>query len=286
MGLGLVGHELAQRARQADGLGGEIPAHELGAAARGVPLVEQQVQHGQDRGGAFRQQVRGWHAVRDAGIVDLALRPHESLRHRRLGHEERSRDLGGGQAGERAQGERDLRLDRECRVAAGEDQPEPVVGHAAGVVHRWWLVGHEDSGLPHLLRTALRASQPIERAVARGRGQPGAGIRGHAVTRPPFERPRERVLRALLGEVPVARGPDEGGDDAPPLVPEHTGDCILYRAAGHGSTTSPRWDAPRWTRAWHQGSSTPPRWLRRGPCSRPGRSRPAAPWSPRTARRR
>ena len=71
------------------------------------------------------------------------------------------------------------------------------------------------------------APEPVHGAVAGRRGEPGAGVAGHAVDGPPLEGPGEGVLRALLGEVPVARGPDERGDDAAPLGPERTGDGLL-----------------------------------------------------------
>ena len=45
--------------------------------------------------------------------------------------------------------------------------------------------------------------------------------------RPPLERPREGVLRALLGEIPVAGEPDQRRDDASPLVAERIGDGRL-----------------------------------------------------------
>ncbi|HEY3149298.1 MAG TPA: hypothetical protein VGJ75_23245, partial [Dongiaceae bacterium] len=53
------------------------------------------------------------HAVRDVGGHDLALRPDDALRHRRLGDQERGGDLLGRETGDRAQGERDLRLLRQ-----------------------------------------------------------------------------------------------------------------------------------------------------------------------------
>ena len=62
------------------------------------------------------------------GVGDLSLRPHEPLRHRRRRDEERARDLLGLEADERAKRERDLRLERERRVAAGEDEAKAVVG--------------------------------------------------------------------------------------------------------------------------------------------------------------
>jgi len=61
-----------------------------------VPPVEEQVEHGEHPAQPPRQQVRRRHPVRNVRVIDLAFRPHQSLRHRRLRHEERARDLGGG----------------------------------------------------------------------------------------------------------------------------------------------------------------------------------------------
>src|SRR5881398_3944837 len=62
------------------------------------------------------------HAIRNVCGDDLALGPDDALGHRRLGDEERGRDLLGGEAGDRAQRERDLGLLGKRGVAAGEDQ--------------------------------------------------------------------------------------------------------------------------------------------------------------------
>ena len=45
-----------------------------------------------------------------------------------------------------------------------------------------------------------------------------------------LERQCEGFLRALLGDVPVARHPDQGHDDAAPLLTEGDGDRGLDRA--------------------------------------------------------
>lgn len=68
------------------------------------------------------------------------------------------------------------------------------------------------------------AAQPVEGTVAGRRGEPEAGVARDAVAPPALERQREGVLRALLGDVPVARHPDQGGDDRPPLLAEGPGD--------------------------------------------------------------
>ena len=56
-------------------------------------------------------------------------------------------------------------------------------------------------------------------------------------------------------------------------------------AASTSGVTSPRSASLRYCRRGRRGSSQPPRWPRRGPCSRRGSSRRAAPWSRRRGRR-
>ena len=204
--FGLVGHQLGERARRA----GSLPrtssrrTRSAPAVAR-VALVEEQIEHGEHRVRALGQQVRRRHAIGDAGIADLVLGAHEPLRHRRFGYEEGARDLGRRQTRERAQRERDLRLDRERRVTTREDQPEAIVFDAT-VVARRWIVGAGRTSPPPAVSAAprRRAAQPVDRAVARGRREPGAGVARDAVTGPSFEGLREGVLRAFLGEIPVA----------------------------------------------------------------------------------
>ena len=171
-GLGLVGHELGEGAGEADGVGAQPLAYEVGAARGRVPLVEQQVQHGQHCAGALGQLVRRRHAVRDSRVADLALRPHEPLRHGGLGNQERSRDLGGGEPGQGAQRERDLGLPRQRRVTAGEDQPQPIVDDSAlacssALVTRFWRVGRQHRNLLQLGGARRHAAQTVERTVAR-----------------------------------------------------------------------------------------------------------------------
>ena len=79
---------------EADRLGAEVLAHEALAGARRVALVEDEVDDGQHAGEAIRQLLVARDAVGDAGGGDLALGAHEALGHRRLGDEERARDLG------------------------------------------------------------------------------------------------------------------------------------------------------------------------------------------------
>ena len=259
------------------------PAHQVGARAGRVALVEQQVEHGQDAGRPVRQQVRGRHPVRDRRVADLVLGPDQALGHGLLGDHERPGDLRGGQPGQRAQRQGDPRLQRQRRVAAGEDQPEPVVGDAAVVVVKVGIAGNgQGSRLPQPGRLGGAAAEPVQRAVARHRGQPGAGTARDAVARPGLQCLREGVLRALLGQVPVAGHPDQGGHDPAPLLAERLGD----RRRRRPSLTPPRTASPRASRTARPGAWTRPRWPRPGRRIRGCRTRRSAPWSRRTGRRR
>ena len=64
------------------------------------------------------------------------------------------------------------------------------------------------------------AAQAVDRAVARGRGEPAAGVGREPGLRPAFARDEERLLDHLFGEVDVAEETDQGGDDPTGLLPE------------------------------------------------------------------
>ncbi len=161
--------------------------------------------------------------------------------------EEGPRDLGGRQAAERAQRQRHPGLRRQRRMAAGEDQPQPVVGDRA----------HRRASSPS--SAAPGASAPARQLllVARGRGGCGrspccarvvtihaAGLARHAVARPALERDHERVLHRLLGEVEVAEHADQGGDRPSRLAPEQAVDVPAGRGR-YARGLRPRWCAAR-----------------------------------------
>ena len=102
------------------------------AALGEVALVEDEVEHGEHAASRARQVLGLGDPVGDLRGLDLLLRAGDPLGHRGLRDEERLRDLGHGQAAEQPQGQRHPGLRRERRVAAGEDQPEPVVLDDAG----------------------------------------------------------------------------------------------------------------------------------------------------------
>jgi hypothetical protein len=156
------------------------------------------------------------HAKRDAGVPDLAFRADQALRHRRLGNEEGPRDLLSGQPAERSKRERDLGIESERRMAAGEDELQPLVGN--GRLIHIVLRSFRHLELADLGRQRAIAADAVDRPVACGGHEPGARIRRGAVPRPALGGGGERVLGGLLGELEVAEEADQCREDASPLV--------------------------------------------------------------------
>jgi hypothetical protein len=137
------------------------------------------------------QLLVGRHPIGDARVGDLALGAHDPLAHGGLRDQEGARDLAGRHAAERAQRERHARGHLQRRMAAGEDQPQPVVDDRALVIHRWLLVLGVQA---HQLGQPLGAvghrpvpAQAIDRPPPRGAGDPRARTgrdpsRRHTVT--------------------------------------------------------------------------------------------------------
>ena len=208
--------ERTQEARQANGLGAQLAALQRLALRRRVAFVEHQVDDRHYLGEPLGKLRRRRHAIGDARVLDLVLGAHQPLRHGRGRHQERARDLLGGEAAQRAQGERDLRLGGERRVTAGEDQPQPLVGHRALLAVAHLGLDCRRQG-PVLAGDKTRLpSQSIDRLVPRGAVEPRARVRRRA-RRPLGDGGGERVLQRLLGDVEVTDGADEPREQAPPL---------------------------------------------------------------------
>ena len=209
--LGLVGHQRREREGEPDRLVGEV-------VAAAVALVVDQVEDREHRREPLGQQLGRGHPERDPREPDLALGPHQPLGHRGLLDQEGLRDLGRREPAERPQRERDLRVERERRMAAREDELEALVGKGS-VVHGFVGGGGrvEQAGLR--VEHAL-APDAVERTVAPDRDQPGSGTRRDAVARPPLGGAREGILRCFLGEVEVAEEADQRGEDASPVLAE------------------------------------------------------------------
>ena len=226
--LGVIGHQPAQQLPETDRLVAQLLADESIALGGRVALVEDQVHHLQDAAQAVGQLLVGRHPVGDARVGDLALRAHDPLAHGRLGDQEGAGDLAGRHAPERAQRERHTRGHLQRRVAAGEDQPQPVVDDRALVVHGWLhVLGVQARQLGQALGAIGHrpvAAQAIDRPPPRGGGDPRPGIGRNPVAPPDGDRRLERVLHRVLGQLEVADLPDQGGQHDRPLVAKRARD--------------------------------------------------------------
>src|SRR5207253_11468249 len=139
--------------------------------------------------------------VGNARVADLVLRSHNPLRQCRRRREERARDFFCREAAHLAQREGYLRVLRERRVAASEDQAQAIVLDRLALCR---LLRGERLGMLLLQRIEARApADGIDRLEAAGRDEPGARVRRHAFGGPLLERRAERLVQRLLREVEV-----------------------------------------------------------------------------------
>jgi hypothetical protein len=179
-----------------------------------------------------------WHAKRDPRSFDLSLGPHQPLRHRALRYQEGTGDLVGAEPAESAQGERNLRLDRERRVTAGEDELQALVRKRRGLHRHLSTIARGEQA--KLGREGPVAADAIRRSVPSRPHQPGARVTGHAVAWPSVGGHRERLLRGFLGEVKVTEEADQGGQDPAPFLAEDLLERrYQYTSEGRISTAPP-----------------------------------------------
>ena len=154
------------------------------------------------------------------------------------GTQEGPGDLGGGQPTQRPQRERHLGIDRQRRMAAGEDQLEPLVGKR-----------HRPPGPPRLrevarsrvLAASVRSRRIGHGAVAPRRHQPGARVGRRPVTRPALRRNRKCLLRGLLGAFEVAEEADPGSEHPTPVLAERMLEGRYHSWVGRISMAPPKW---------------------------------------------
>jgi hypothetical protein len=159
-------HEGTDQASEPDRLGGQVVTYRIGVGAgRQVALVEDEEQDGEYAGDACREILRGRHPKRDASRLDLGLRAGDPLPHGSLLHQEGTGHLGHGQTADHAKRQRHAGLQRERRVTAGEDQPEPLVVDGAGRLERV-VVPH--LSLLLLVIALVLASDPVDRLAVGG----------------------------------------------------------------------------------------------------------------------
>ena len=211
------GQQPAHLAGQPDRLAGQLDLLQVRAGRRRVALVEDQVQHVQHDGEPLGPLRAGGHLERRARLLDLLLRPADPLRHRRLGDQERARDLLGREAADRAQRQRHLRRRRQRRVAAQEQQRQRVVDvllQFVGGRRGDQLVVGPAQRVRRLAPPPGRLAAPLVGEPPPGdRDQPPGGLVRHAVGRPLHGRGQQRLLHGVLARVELAVPAHEHGED-------------------------------------------------------------------------
>ena len=199
---------------------------------------EHQVHDGQHGVEPVRQFGGIRYPVRDPGRRDLLLRPGDPGGHGRLGHQERPRNIAGGQTAHQPQRQRDLSLPGQRRMAAGEDQPQPVIGDPA-VIARLADIDLASPWLVDLVGNEQRQFRPqgpipakaVEGPVPGRCRQPRRWVTRHALLGPGIERGHVGVLHAFLGHVQITGDPGGRREDESPLAPVCLGDGGADRVA-------------------------------------------------------
>jgi hypothetical protein len=175
-------------------------------------------------------------------------------------------------------------------MAADEEEPQDVVaviGHVDPLDERRLRVREVGERLLRRQRPLARpGAHAIDPGVAPDHDEPGGGVARRAVHRPGLQGAQAGLLERLLGPVEVAEPAQEGRDRLRPRAGQDRADPALVGHPGAVPACRGRWGGsrrrrPDWPARARAHRRSPPRDRR----SRRRRSREAAPWSRRTARR-
>ena len=245
IGLAAIGHELDEQAAKTDRLPAKLAADEVLTRRRGIALGEYQVDDGEDAIEPVRHDVPRRHLIGNPGIADLGLGAHQTLRHGFFRYQKRFGDFRGRKPADRSQRQRNLRLARQGRMAARENQAQHIVRQP--VVFRCIFgkplsdpeIRHEVSfDLLALGQEAHVAPQAVDRFMAPDIDQPSPRICGDTFARPLRERRREGILHGIFGELEIADEPNESGQHAATLVAEQQVYLIRHGTALTASIAS------------------------------------------------
>jgi hypothetical protein len=180
-----------------------------GVSRRGrIALVEHEVDDLEDRWKPGASLFTAWKLERYEGVGERPLCAHDSLSDRWLGHKEGSRDLVGGQAAQRSEGERGSRLSRQDGMTRREDEAQEIVADVVvdprlEILRGPRILDHPPKFLVFPI-LALESPKLVDRPTLCGRHEPSAGIVRRTLGGPVLERRHQRVLGELLGEPDVA----------------------------------------------------------------------------------
>jgi hypothetical protein len=178
------------------------------AAAGGITLVEQQVDHGRNGADSLRSLGRARHLEGNICLRHAALRPGDALLHRGLADQEGARNLLEREAGNDAQRERDLLGRRQIGMAADEQEAQ----HVVAIVRIIEPLGEVSFGIAQIRDDLVRGQRlalalpadVVESEVPPDQDEPGGRIARRSVDRPVLQRAQTGFLKGLLGLIEVA----------------------------------------------------------------------------------
>jgi hypothetical protein len=134
------------------------------------------------------------------------------------GIQEAARDLRGGEPAQEP-GKRDLDTGDERRVAAGEDQAQPIVAH--GALLGWFVAGVQQGGPGVPFLAGRLSAEAVDGPVAGGGDDPSSRAGRQSRGRPALHRRGERVLDRVFGDIDITEDADQDRHRTPVLRAEH-----------------------------------------------------------------
>ncbi len=215
--LGLQRRELGENAAEPQRLLAQRRAHPVLARGRRIALVEDQVDDLEHRGEPLGERVAARHLERHARLGSAcAWRARCAARRSAPARGTRARSLPwSGRRSAAGSARRAPRYESTGwqEVKMRRRRSSPISSSSAASRSGSIRLIHLAADLLVLALDQLRAPPLVERAVLRGRHQPGGGIVRDALLGPALERDHQRVLREFLGGADVARDARQAGDD-------------------------------------------------------------------------
>jgi hypothetical protein len=213
------GQQIHQQPSEADRFGGEVVAHQRRARRSRIAFVEHEIDHAQDGVEPVGQFRSLRYLIWNPCVADLGLGADDPLRERGRRRQEGSSDFFGREPAHFAQRQGHLGIGCERRMAAREDQSQPVIfngfpiGPGIGIDDRdvrvdTCVLERVEPGAP---------AQAVDRLEASRRDEPRTRVGGHAFARPLFERGSEGILQRLFRRVEIPEQAYERREDAPRL---------------------------------------------------------------------
>ena len=240
--FGVIREQSVGGAGKADSLCREVEALQLRAGARGVALVEDEIEDMEHRAESLGALLGGWRMKANAGRFDDALRARDALRHGGFRNEKCAGDLCRRETADGTQCERNGRCRRERGMTAHEEQDESVILCVAVEIERW---NDEERSLRggggFAIETGALATHTIGHAAGGNVDEPGARIVRRAFVRPLIRGCDQRVLHRVFRGGEVAEAMKQDAEHLRREVAQEMLGLNVQRIRAHNDDLLGRW---------------------------------------------